>query len=134
MTFKNGRASAGDVKGVERIGPVTIYRRGRTCNLYDRRGGEARRPQVEGNLAVATAAGVGKALAEERSSPLTLQRMSPNEFVPGYLLFVEEAQRRAWRTCQRYRAALERFLDLARDRGIEAMDRITVEDVVQSVR
>lgn len=137
-TSKNGRTSAGNVSDVkiERIGPVTIYRRGNTYYLYYREYGETKRPRVDGNLTVAraTAGDVVKALAEERPSPLTFQRTSPDQFVAGYLTFVEEVQQRAWRTRQRYRAALERFLDFTRDRNIEAIDRITVGNVEEFVR
>lgn len=133
-----GRTSAGNVKDVkvERVGPVTIYRRGKTYYLYYREAGETRRPRVDGNLAVAraTAADVAKALAEERPSPLTFRRITLDQFATDYLSYVEEVQRRAWRTCQRYRAALDRFLDFARDRNIESVDRMTVAEVEHFVR
>src|SRR6185295_17672583 len=73
-----------DVK-VERIGKITIYKRGDVYYLYYRDGGHTRRPKVDGNLAVAraTAAKVSAALAESRPSPLGFQRTSPEEMVRG---------------------------------------------------
>ncbi|QDU98766.1 site-specific tyrosine recombinase XerC [Lignipirellula cremea] len=135
---KTGRTAAGHVRDVkiDRVGPVTIYLRGDAYYLYYMEDGQRKRPRIDGNLAVAkaTAADVAKALAEERASPLTFQRTSPDDLVASYLTYVEEVQRRAWRTRQRYRAGLERFLDYARDRSIEAIDRITVSDVEDFVR
>jgi len=134
----NGRTSAGHVRDVkiDRVGPVTIYLRGDTYYLYYSENGQRKRPRIDGNLAVAkaTAADVAKALAEERASPLTFQRTSPEDLVASYLIYVEEVQRRAWRTRQRYRAALERFLDFTRDHAIDAIDRISVADVENLVR
>jgi hypothetical protein len=135
---KGGRTSAGNVQDVkvERSGPVTIYCRSKTYYLYYSEGGVTKRPRVDGNLAVAraTAADLAKALAEERPSPVTFQRMTPDRFAADYLPDVEDVQRRAWRTCQRYRAALDRFLDFVRDRHIESVDRITIEEVEHFVR
>jgi len=134
----SGRTSKGNVRDVKvtRVGPVTIYRRGETFYLYYLEDGQRKRPRIEGNLSVAkaTAADVAKALAEERASPLTFQRTSPEQLVASYLAYVEEVQQRAWRTRERYRAALDRFLDFARDSSIEAIDRITVAHIEDFVR
>ena len=51
----SGRTPSGhtrDVK-VERVGKVTIYRRGETYCLYFRQGGISQRRKVDGNLATA---------------------------------------------------------------------------------
>ena len=134
----SGRTAGGHVRDrkVERIGPVTIYKRGNVYYLYYRESGETKRPRIDGNLAVAraTAHDVAKALAIEQLSPFSFQRTSPQELVAEYLQFVEETQRRAWRTCQRYRAALERWLDFMEDRGYHAIDNITVSHVEELVR
>lgn len=135
---KSGRTSAGNVRDIKigRVGPVTIYKRLDTYYLYYLEDGQRKRPRIDGDLAVAkaTAADVAKALAEERRSPLTFRRISPDDLVARYLSYVAEVQRRAWRTQNRYRAALDRFLDYARDRSIETVDRITVADVEDFVR
>src|SRR3954452_3975035 len=80
-----------DIK-VERIGPVTIYKRGMTYYLYYREAGVSRRQKLEGNLAVAraTASKVGSALAEGRPSPVGHQRTSPGELVAGYLAYITD--------------------------------------------
>ena len=65
-----GRTAAGhtrDVK-VERVGPVTIYKRGHAYSLYYRENGASQRRKIDGNLAVArtTAHKVAEALVAER--------------------------------------------------------------------
>ena len=64
---------------VERVGKVTIYRRGEQYYLYYRQDQKTERCRIDGNLAVAraTAAKVATALAEERPSPLNFQRPPP---------------------------------------------------------
>jgi integrase len=130
---KTARTAAGHVREVkiDRVGPVTIYRRGDTYYLYYTEGGQRKRPKIDGNLAVAkaTAADVAKALAEDRASPLTFQRTSPSELVEKFIEFVRDIQRRAYRTWNRYRAALELFVAYTDDRGVSAIDRFTVSDV-----
>src|SRR5438128_6709183 len=84
-----GQTNAGhtrDIK-VERIGPVTIYKRGLAYYLYYREGGTSQRRKVDGNLAVAraTASKVAAALADRRPSPIGHTRTSPDEMVAGYL-------------------------------------------------
>ena len=58
---------------VERIGPITIYKRGHRYYLYFREGGISQRRRIDGNLAVAraTAHKVADALAERRRSPIS---------------------------------------------------------------
>ncbi|MDD4788874.1 MAG: hypothetical protein PHO07_17020, partial [Pirellulales bacterium] len=66
-TTASGRTAGGHVRDlkVERIGSVTIYKRGGVYYLYYRENGETKRPRIDGNLAVAraTAHDVAKALA-----------------------------------------------------------------------
>jgi hypothetical protein len=136
-----GRTDAGhtrDVK-VERIGPVTIYKRGNSYSLYYREAGATRRTRVDGNLAVAraTAAKVAAALAEHRPSPLGFRRTTPRQMVADYLGYVADVQKLALRTRDRYRAALERFVDFCDAAGVEAVDAVdeaTVEDFVRWLR
>jgi hypothetical protein len=136
-----GRTAAGhtrDVK-IERIGKVTIYQRGETYHLYYRQGGITQRRKVEGNLAVArtTAHKVMTALDEGCPSPLAYNRTTPEATVKGYLGAVTNVRKLALRTQDRYRAALDRFLDYCQVAGISAIDRIeevTVETFVQWLR
>ena len=77
-----GRTAAGhtrDVK-IERIGKVTIYKRGETYSLYYRQGGLSHRRRVDGNLAVAraTAHKVQNAIDEGRASPIAYSHTSPD--------------------------------------------------------
>ena len=121
---------------VERIGPVTIYKRGLSYSLYYREDNASRRTRVDGNLAVAraTASKVASALAERRPSPIGHERTSPEQMVAGYLDAITNVQRLALRTQGRYRAALQRFLDFCKDAGvatIDAVDERTIEDFVR---
>jgi integrase len=127
-----------DVK-VERIGPVTIYKRGGAYYLYYREGGSTQRPRVDGNLAVAraTASKVAAALADRRPSPIGHRRTSPEQMVAGYLDYIISVQKLALRTQDRYRAALERFLEFCKSARIVALDAVaesTVEDFVRWLR
>ena len=127
-----------DVK-IERIGPVTIYKRGETYSLYYRENGKSERRRVDGNLLVArtTAAKVAAAIGENRPSPLGFDRTSPQKLASGYLEYVSGVQKLAWRTQDRYRAALDRFLEFCGAAEINAVDAIverTVEDFVLWLR
>jgi integrase len=127
-----------DVK-VERVGPVTIYKRGLTYYLYFREAGVSHRQKLEGNLTVAraTASKVASAFADGRPSPIGHQRASPQELVAGYLGYITDVRNLALRTQDRYRAALDRFLGFCHDAGIGTVDAIdvgTVEDFVKWLR
>lgn len=112
-----------DVK-IERIGPVTIYKRGATYSLYYRENGKSERRRIDGNLLVArtTAAKVAAAIGENRPSPLGFDRTSPVKLTGGYLDYVANVQKLAWRTQDRYRAGLDRFLEFCAAAEINAVD------------
>ena len=136
-----GKTQAGNTRDVkiERIGPVTIYKRGETYSLYYRENGKSERRRIDGNLLVArsTAAKVAAAIGEKRPSPLGFDRTSPQKLCSGYLEFVSNVQKLAWRTQDRYRAALDRFLEFCESAEISAVDAIeerTVEDFVVWLR
>jgi integrase len=140
-TAHSGYTDKGDIRDlkIERVGNVTIYKRGPSYYLYYREDGRSQRRKVDGNLAVAkaSAAKVVAALAEQRPSPLGFQRTAPGQFVTGYLDFVENVQGLAWRTVDRYRAALDRLLDFCTDKrvtAIDAIDESTIEDLVRWLR
>jgi site-specific recombinase XerD len=136
-----GRTATGhtrDVK-VERVGKVTIYKRGNTYHLYYRQGGVTQRRKIDGNLAAAraTALKVGDALAENRPSPIAYNRTSPEKMVEGFLDAIANVKKLALRTQDRYRAALHRFLDFCRDVPIGPIDTVeeaTVEEFVRWLR
>ena len=124
-TGQTGSGNTRDVN-VERIGPVTVYKRGTTYYLYYRENGRTERRRVDGNLAVAraTAAKVAAALGENRPSPLGFERTTPRQMVDGYLDYVANVQKLAWRTEDRYRAALDRFMDFCSAVDLAALDAI----------
>lgn len=137
-TGQTANGNVRDVK-VERIGPVTIYKRGETYYLYYRENRRSERVRVDGNLLVArtSAAKVAAALGEHRPSPLGFDRTSPELMCAGYLDYVANVQKLAWRTQDRYRAALERFLEFcvsAEIPTVDAADERTVEDFVRWLR
>jgi hypothetical protein len=88
-TGHTGRTAKGNIRDVkvERVGVVTIYKRGAAYYLYYRQGGASQRRRVEGNLAAAraTAHKVANALHEGRLSPVAYTRTSPDKMVDGYL-------------------------------------------------
>lgn len=137
----SGRTDRGhtrDVK-VKRVGKVTIYKRGLTYYLYFREDGQTIRRSVDGNLATAeaTAHKVSAALVEHRPSPLGYQRTSPDAMVAAFLDATTNVQKLALRTQDRYRAALDRFLDYVHEVGISHIDALTetiVEDFVRWLR
>src|SRR5262245_51414200 len=141
LTGHSGRTAAGhsrDVK-VERSGKVTIYKRGESYSLYYREGGVSQRRKVDGNLAVAraTAHRIMAALAEGRPSPVAYTRTSPEALAKGYLEAVALVQKLALRTQDRYRAALDRFVDFCRAARVGFIDAVhpaTVEDFVAWLR
>lgn len=137
-TGKTGAGNTRDVK-IERLGPVTIYKRGEAYYLYYRENGKSERRRVDGNLLVArtTAAKVAAAIGEKRPSPLGFERTSPVIMTRGYLDYVANVQKLAWRTQDRYRAALDRFLEFCGDAEIttiDAIDERAVEDFVLWLR
>ena len=136
-----GQTTAGNTRDVkaEGIGPVTIYKCGNTYSLYYRQDGVSQRHKIDGNLAVAraTAHKVAEVLTGDRPSPLVYNRTSPEKMVTGYLDAVATVQKLALRTQDRYKAALDRFLDFcgeAQVATIDAIDLGEVEDFVKRLR
>jgi integrase len=136
-----GRTGGGHTRdvNVERIGSVTIYKRGKVYYLYYRQGGRTHRQKIDGNLAVArtTAHKVGEALAQERPSPLLFTRTAPATLVKEFLDAVTGVQKLALRTWDRYKAALDRFTDFcasAEIKSIDVIDLARVEDFVKWLR
>ena len=141
VTEHTGRTDAGNTRDVkvERIGKVTIYKRGTSYFLYYREGGVSQRRRVDGNMAVAraTAHKVLNALDENRPSPIAFAKTSPDTMVAGFLDAVANVQRLALRTQDRYRAALDRFVGFCRDARIATIDVVqeaTVEEFVKWLR
>lgn len=136
-----GRTVAGNTRDVkvERIGKITIYKRGETYCLYYRQGGVSHRRRIDGNLAAAraTAHKVQTALDERKPSPIAYARTKPEELSEGFLDAVATIQKLALRTQDRYRAALNRFTDFCRDAKIgtiDSVDEATVGDFVKWLR
>ncbi len=128
-----------DVK-VERIGRVTVYRRGKAYSLYYRETGKSVRRKVDGNLAVAraTASRVNASLEEGSPSPFGFTRVTVEEVVPLFTSHAEEVQGLALRTVDRYRAALEHFRRFVRSQPrvltADQVTQATVDDFVKWFR
>jgi hypothetical protein len=74
-----GRTASGNTRdvNVERIGKITIYKRGQTYYLYYRQGGITQRRKVDGNLAVARATATRSVMPSLRIVPLLALRVGP---------------------------------------------------------
>ena len=136
-----GQTDAGNTRDVkvDRIGRVTIYQRGKSYYLYYREAGKTERRKIDGNLAVAraTAGKVTAALEEQQPSPIGFRRTTPPEMVDEYLSYVQDVKRLALRTQDRYRAALDRFLDFCNATDCKCIDRWdenTIDDFVRWLR
>jgi len=132
------RGNTRDIK-VERLGGVTIYKRGKNFYLYYREIKRTVRRRVDGNLAAArlVAGHVNTALAESRPSPLGFQHIGPEDFVKGFLEYCERVAGHAVRTVDRYRAALHLFEAFASVKGLASIDQVSeasVEDFVKWLR
>ena len=97
-----GQTDSGSTRdvNVERIGPVTVYKRGSTYYRFYRENRRTERRRIDGNVAVARApaAKVAAALGEDRAPPLSFVRTTPSQVVDGYLDDVANVQELAWRT------------------------------------
>lgn len=97
-----GQTASGNTRDmkVDKVGKVTIYKRGSTYYLYYREAGESQRVRIDGNLSVAraSAAKVAAALEESRPSPMSFQHTSPAVLIREYLDYAEHVQCLAWRT------------------------------------
>jgi len=111
---------------IERIGRVTIYKRGSVYYLYCREFGKTIRRRVDGNLATARigASKVNAAIGEGSPSLFSFRRTSPESFVIGYLDYCENVAGQAFSTVGRYRAALSHFKDFAVGQGISHIDHV----------
>jgi len=139
---RTAKTASGDLKyiRVERLGRVTIYKRGPTYWLYYREKGRTVRVRISGNLAVAraTASKVNGALEESRPSPFGFERLGIRECVAAVLDYCENVQGLAIRTLDRYRAALNHFVEFtAARKGLKTVDQVsevTVEEFVKFMR
>ena len=137
-----GRTDSGNTRDVkiQRIGRVTVYKRGTSYYLYFREGKKSVRRKVDGNLATAraTAAKVSASLEEGSPSPFGFARRSVDEVILGFLQYCEEVQGLALRTIDRYRAALEHLRQFTRaelgEVGAEQVTEGSVEDFIKWLR
>ena len=133
-----GATAGGNTRDVrvQRMGHVTIYKRGKSFYLYHREPGKSVRRRVDGNLATArlVASQVNTALEERRPSPLGFERVDPERFVSGFLDYCEHVAGHAIRTVDRYRAALNLFKAFALAQHIPSIDRVTEASVDEFVK
>jgi site-specific recombinase XerD len=125
---------------VERIGNVTIYKRGRSYSLYYRENGQSVRQRIEGNLnsARAAASAANQSLEEERPSPFGYRRVGAEAMIDEYVDYVQNVEKLAVRTVDRYRAALSHFKTFAHGRSealpVARVDLPMVEEFVKWMR
>jgi len=137
-----GRTVSGhtrDVK-IQRIGRVTVYKRGKAYYLYYRDRGRSVRRRVDGNIATARvmASKVAAAVEEGSPSPFGFTRVAVDELLNGFIEYCESVRGLALRTVDRYRATLGLFRRFAAERlSSSAADEVTqavVEDFVKWLR
>jgi integrase len=134
-----GHTAKGHVRDIriERIGRVTIYKRGSTYYLYYRDHGESVRRKVEGNLAAARslASKVLGAIEEGSPSPLGFTRISIPELLDEFVDSCESVQSLAPRTVDRYRAAVSHFKRYAKEHlPTKKADQVTHGDIDKFVK
>ena len=138
-TGQTDKGATRDVK-VERIGRVTIYKRGRSYYVYYREKGQSVRRIVEGNLNTArqVASSANHAVEEGRPSPLQFERIPIPQLIDDYIDNCEHVRGSALRTVDRYRAALSHFKRFAESRDdlktACSVDERAVEDFVKWMR
>lgn len=137
-----GRTESGSSKHVrvDRIGRVSIYRRGRTYYICYRENRKTVRRNIDGNLATAraTASRANTSLEEGSPSPFGYKSITVEELISEFLSHCEEVKGLAMRTLDRYRAALEHFKEFSRSRSsgttADRVDETTVDEFVKWLR
>jgi len=125
---------------VARLGRVSIYRRGRNYWIYFRDKGRTIRKKIDGNLAVAraTASQVNVHLEQGRSSPFSFQTKPISRVVKDFIEHCRVVRGLRIRSVQRYRAALDHFLDFVNTKphlnNIDQVKESTVEEFVHYLR
>lgn len=101
---------------------------------------QPRRSPIDGNLAAAraTASKINGQLEEGQRSMFSFQKITPKRFVDQFVAYVRDVQQLAWRTVERYRAALQRFVDFAEPDGdiatIDQVEEATIQNFVAWLR
>jgi integrase len=138
----SGYTGAGHVRDVrvQRVGRVTVYKRGHAYYLYYRERGESVRRRVEGNLASARAAAshVAAAIEEHRPSPFSFSPVAIPSLLEEFVDHCEKVRGLSFHTVDRYRAALAHFKDFALEElpssTADEVTEGTVEDFVRWLR
>ena len=125
---------------MERVGRVTIYKRGSTYCLYYRERGKSVRQKVEGNLTSARSL-ASKVLAADQEgslSPLAFDRTTVPDILDGFIQYCGTVKQLAPRSVDRYRAALDHLRTFSEEcPSCATADHITagtVEDFVTWMR
>lgn len=122
---------------VARLGKVTVYRRGKNYWLYYRDSGKSIRKKIDGNLATAkaTASGINVHLEQNRPSPFSFQTKPLAKVVQDFLEHCKLARGLRIRSLQRYRAALDHFIDFINTKphlcNIDQVKESTVDEFVR---
>ena len=123
-----------------RLGKVTIYRRGKSYWLYFRDSGRSIRKKIDGSLATAraTASQVNVHLEQGRSSPFSFQTKPISRVVKDFIEHCQVVRGLRIRSVQRYRAALDHFLEFVNTKphlnNIDQVKEPTVEEFVHYLR
>lgn len=125
---------------VARLGKVSIYRRGSSYWIYFRDKGRTIRKKIDGNLAVAraTASQINVHLEQGRSSPFSFQTKPISRVVNDFIEHCRVVRSLRIRSVQRYRAALDHFLEFINTKphlnNIDQVKESTVEEFVHYLR
>ena len=133
-----GITQAGNTRqvGIQRIGPVTVYKRGKRYYLYYRERGKSIRRKVDGNIVTARimASKISASIEEGLPSPFGFTRMKVRDLIDAFVDYSSEVKRLRPRTVDRYRAALGHFKAFSEESMPSATaDHISIVSVDQFV-
>ena len=122
---------------IDRIGKVSIYKRGKNYWLYFRDRGKSVRKRVYGNLATtrATASQVNVDLEQKRPSPFNYETKPIFQVIDDYLEYCRLARGARVKTHSRYRAALDHFKEFIKQKphltNIDQVNEAVVDEFVK---
>ncbi len=137
-----GHTATGNVRQVriQRIGAVTVYKRGRRYYLYYRERGRSVRRKVEGNIVTARtlAAKISAGIGEGAPSPFAFTRIDVCDLIDAFVEYCLEVRGLRPRTVERYTAALSHFKAFSEEsQAFATADGVTaaaVDDFVKWMR
>ena len=140
MAKKQERKGRKKWKKIDRIGRVTIYKRGPTYHVYYRENGRSFKEPVGRSLNAArrTASEVNSQLQDERPSTYGFERISISDFQQNWLDYCRHVRGLAHHTLKRYRAAFAHFVEFTTGSlGLRSLEEVTpsvMEDFIRHMR